>query len=194
MPTPAAIGFRLHTGWAVMMVVAGSPGKLDVLLRRRIELLPEGNSIPRFVFHKAAELPLTDAARLVARAEAASCEAASRELKKALQELESRVEVAGIPGTAKPVSPSLSVVLRSHPMIHTAEGALFQRAVTTACQECGVKITTAREKEVWTSTARKWRLNEDALRKHIDDLRKALGAPWGTDQKTATAFALLALG
>ena len=33
----AAIGFRLHTGWAALVVAAGRPGKVEVLLRRRFE-------------------------------------------------------------------------------------------------------------------------------------------------------------
>jgi hypothetical protein len=98
MAAPAALGFRLHTGWAALVAIAGVPGKFQVLLRRRIELLPRGDSVPRFVYQ-----------------------------------------------------------------------------------------------EVWRNVSTSWSLKEEEMRTQVDGLRKSVGAPWGTDQKTATAFALLAL-
>ena len=68
----AALGFRLHTGWAAVVAAAGQPGKIEVLLRSRIELLPPDGSIPRFVYHEAAALDASGAAALVKRAASAS--------------------------------------------------------------------------------------------------------------------------
>jgi hypothetical protein len=191
-----AIGFRLHTGWAVLVAVAGEPGGLELLLRRRIELLPPGDSVPRFVYHEASKLPASQAAELIRRAEAASREAARIAVRDALNHLRSLdlvVTAAGTPSGSRPVPRDLSTVLRSHPMIHTAEGALFQQAVVSACKGCGLEVTSVREREVWFNAATKWGLKEAGLRKQVDSLRKSVGAPWGTDQKIATAFALLAL-
>jgi hypothetical protein len=196
MASTAALGFRLHTGWAALVAIAGVPGKFQVLLRSRVELLPRGDSVPRFVYHKAAELPLSEAVELVSRAEAASEESALTAVKEILDHLGSlaiAVKAGGIPCGSRPVPKDLSAVLRSHPMIHTAEGALFQRAVTSACQGCGLAVISVREREVWRNAASSWNLKEEEMRQQVDGLRKSVGAPWGTDQKTATAFALLAL-
>ena len=78
-------------------------------------------------------------------------------------------------------------------MIHRAEGALFQQAVTAACKSCGLDVISLHERDVWLNAATAWGLKEAALRKQVDSLRKSVGAPWAADQKTATAFALLAL-
>jgi len=196
MPTPAALGFKLHTGWAALVVVAGAPGKFKVLLRRRIELLPPGDSIPRFVYHEAAELPPSQAAELVHRVEAASQEMARSAVKDILDHLRSldvAVKAAGIPSGSKLVPEDLAAVLRSHPLIHTAEAALFRQALTSACNEHEVPVISVREREVWLSAADTWDLKEAELRRQVDGLRKSVGAPWGADQKTATAIALLAL-
>ena len=137
MAVPAALGFRLHTAWAALVAIAGVPGKFQVLLRRRIELLPLGDSVPRFVYHKAAELRPSEAVELVSRAEAASKESALTAVKEVLDHLGSlgvTVKAGGIPCSSRAVPTDPAAVLRSHPMIHTAEGALFQRAVTSACQ------------------------------------------------------------
>jgi hypothetical protein len=78
-------------------------------------------------------------------------------------------------------------------MIHTAEGALFQRAISSACRECGLAVVPVREREAWLKAAGAWSLKEAELRKQVDGLRKSVGAPWGADQKAASAFAMLAL-
>ena len=72
MATLAALGFKLHTGWAVLVAVTETHGKFEILLRRRIELLPPGDVIPRFVYHQAAELSLAQATKLIQQAEAAA--------------------------------------------------------------------------------------------------------------------------
>jgi len=196
MAVPAALGFRVHTGWAALVAIAGVPNKFQVLLRRRIELLPPGNSVPRFVYHKAAELPPSQAEELVRRAQVASEQSARTAVEDALDHLRSLdvvVKGGGIPCGSRPVPRDLSAVLRSHPMIHTAEGALFQRAVTSACQGHGLAVISVREREVWLNAAKSWGMKEGELRKQVDGLRRSVGAPWSTDQKTAVAFALLAL-
>ena len=196
MAKAAALGFRLHTGWAALVVLAGVPGKLEVLFRMRIELLPAGDLIPRFIFHQAAELPPAQAAELVQRGEDASRETAHVAVKEVLQHLRSlglEVKAAGIPARSRPVPQELSAVLRSHPLIHSAEGELFRRAITSACKSCSLAVISAREREVWTNVASAWGLKEAGLRKQVEGLRASVGAPWGSDQKTAAAFALLAL-
>jgi hypothetical protein len=196
MSHPAALGFRLHTGWGTLVALTGEPGRLEVLLRRRIELLPPGDSVPRFVYHKASKLLSSQAAELVQRTEVASQEAARIAVNDALDHLRSldlAVKAAGIPSGSRPLPLDLSAVLRSHPMIHTAEGVLFQQAVAGACKGCGLAVISVREREVWLTAAAAWGLKEARLRRQVDGLRKSVGAPWATDQKTATAFALLAL-
>lgn len=196
METRAALGFKLHTGWAALVVVSGHPGKIQLLLRRRIELLPAESSIPRFVYHEASELPLAQAAELVKRAAKASASAAKLVVDEALNEIGSRgvqVDVCGVLSGSRSAPDDLAAILRSHPLIHTAEGALFQDAIVSAGKSCNLAVVLAREREVWASAAAALRVAEPALRKEVDGLRKTLGPPWSADQKAATAIALLAL-
>ncbi len=196
MSAHAALGFKLHTGWAAVVAIAGVSGRFEVLLRRRIELLPPGDFGLRFVYHKAAELAPPQAADLVRRVEAAAQETARVALKDVLDHLRSlgaAAKSAGIPCGSKEIPNDLAVVLRSHPMIHTAEAALFRQAINSACQDCGLVLLSVREREVWLKAANTWGLKEAGLRKQVDGLRKSVGSPWGSDQKTAAAFAVLAL-
>ncbi|SRR5258708_7143621 len=196
MPTRAALGCKLHTGWAMLVAVTGGPSGIQVLLRRRIELLPPDNSIPRFVYHQAAEMPAGQAAELVRRGRTAALESASVAIGDAVEKLRSqgiRIDACGIlAGSAIPPD-DLAAILRSHPLIHAAEGALFQNAIVSACESHGLKVVVSCEREIWARAAAAWDSTEPGLRNNVDALREALGAPWGADQKNATAIALLAL-
>jgi hypothetical protein len=196
MATRAALGFKLHTGWAMLVAVAGQPGEIQVLFRGRIELLPPDKSVPRFVYHEAADLPLSGATALVKRVREAAKQAARLALKDVLRDLDSRgakAVVCGVLSGSTPVPDDLSRILHSHPMIHAAEGALFQQAIVSACESCGLAVTTAREREVWSRAAAAWDITEPGLRKNVHALRKSLGPPWSADHKSAAAIALLAL-
>jgi hypothetical protein len=114
------------------------------------------------------------------------------EVREHLGSLVLEVQAAGIASGARPVPQDLSAVL-AHPLMHTAEAEPFRRAIRSACKSWSLPDISAREREVWPNAARAWGLKEAELRLQVDRLRKAAGAPWGTDQKTATAFALLAL-
>lgn len=196
MAVRAALGFKLHTGWAMLVAVAGQPSEVQVLLRGRIELLPPEESVPRFVYHEAAELPLPRATALVERARKASQKAAQFAIQDALRDLDSRganAAVCGVLSGSTPVPDDLSRILRSHPLIHAAEGALFQQAIVLACESCGLTVTATREREVWARAAAAWGLAEPGLRQEMNALRKSVGAPWSADHKAAAAIALLAL-
>jgi hypothetical protein len=196
MVVRTALGFKLHTGWAMLVAVAGQPSEIQVLFRGRIELLPPDESVPRFVYHEAAELHLSQATALVERAGEASQKAARFAIKNVLRHLDSsgaKPEVCGVLSGSTPVPDDLSRILRSHPLIHAAEGALFQQAIVSACESCGLTVTATREREVWSRAAAAWGLTETGLRREMNALRKSVGPPWNADHKTAAAIALFAL-
>ena len=196
MPTQAALGWKLHTGWAVLVAVAGNPSEIQVLFRRRVELLPPDSSITRFVYHQASEMPPRQAKELVNRGMKASQESARLVVRDAVDELLSRgvtVNVSGVLcGSAAPPQ-DLAAILGSHPLIHAAEGALFQNAIVSACESRGLEVVLMREREVWARASATWNITESELRKNVDLLRKSLGPPWSADHKASTAIALLAL-
>ena len=196
MAQQTAFGVKLHTGWGALVAISGSPGKIQLHHRQRIELLPSDNSIPRFVYHDASEQPLAQAKASVERAAHASLRAAGLAIKQVLEELNAlpvKVEICGVLSGSTSVPDDLSVILRSHPLIHAAEGALYQTAVASACESNGMKTVVAPERDVWARAAKAWRTTEAGLRKEVDALCKTAGAPWSADQKAAAAIALLAL-
>ena len=196
MPATAALGFKLHTGWAAVVAATGPPAALKVLFRSRLELLPSDDSVPRFVYHKAAELSLPRASELVKSVVERSHEAAELAVAEILRQMKSlgvTVRSSGVPGRSRSLPNDLAAILKSHALIHAAEGALFQQAVIAACESNGIPVIAASERELWARSAAACDIKETALRRQVDGLRKTLGAPWTADYKNATALALLAL-
>jgi len=194
---PAALGFKIHTGWAAYVAVTRHGDDVTVLSRGRVELLPPGDAIPRFVYHEASNLEPAAARDLIRRAERASQKLARAALAEILTELHSQSAAAaftcGVIGasTRLKADTALQTILQSHPLIHAGEGMLFQDAVVTACEKLGLRATLVRERDLWNAAARACKCGEDTLRKRIDSLRKIVGAPWSADEKSAAAAALI---
>lgn len=180
-----ALGFRAHSGWAAMVVVAGSIEAPQILERRRIQICDLDTPGSKQPYHAAAELPFSEAETLVRAAIASSRALAQEALTAALKALRSHGhEATGcgiLLGSGKPL-PALENVLASHALIHTAEGELFRNVLVWAAQENAVPVTGVREKD----------LDAGALNR-IGSLGKLLGPPWTQDQKYATLAAFMAL-
>ena len=193
----AALGFRLHTGWAAVVAVAERSAGIDVFMRKRIELLPDDGSIPRFVYHEAAEMERSGAQSLVKRAAAAAQKVARTGVGEILAELRGMnvaIRAAGITIGSTVPPDDLAKVLGAHPLIHAAEGALFHNAVAAACETCGLNVVAARERDLFGQAAAASGMETDRFRQALDRLRTTvLGPPWSADQKLATAAAVLAL-
>lgn len=187
MSGSVSIGFRLHTGWAMMVAVSADGKGLRVLHRCRVELLPPG--LGRFVYHEAAELPLPDAQKLIESVRRAAEETAKRAMRTAIANL--KVTVACIATGSASVPDDLVAVFRSHARIHAAEGALYAGAIVSACNHFGIPLIRVRERDVWNRASVSVGMSEAALKSAIEAVRKALGPPWTADHKIATAAALV---
>lgn len=188
MPGRASIGFRLHTGWAMLVAVAAQGGVIRVLHRSRVELLPPGQG--RFAYHEAAELSLPDAERLI---ESVRHIAESTALT-AIQTATGNLTVTGacLPAGSASVPDDLIMVLRSHARIHAAEGALYAGAIASACDHLGIPLIKVRERDVWSRASLSAGMPERDLKAAIDAVRAALGPPWTADHKVAAAAAITA--
>jgi len=130
----AAIGFSVHTGWAASVSVAGPLRAPRIVDRRRIQLSDSDDTVRAEVYHRAAQLSGTAAATFVREAE----DAAARRARAAVESLRDSQPLfaAGIlmsAGAGK-LPPDLAAILRSHPLIHTAEGVLYREALATAAE------------------------------------------------------------
>jgi hypothetical protein len=190
MAKRAAVGFAVHTGWAAMVATDG-----DVLDRRRIVLMSgEDREHPRFVFHAASKLPFAAAERLVADSTELAYASALAELRAAIRGLQEHEVVAcGIVTGGRPLTAPLEGILRSHALIHTAEGVLFREAVRRACEGLGIGAVQVPSRELRPRGAAALGVDEAKVDDHLVSVGRAAGRPWGKDQRDAFLAAAIAL-
>jgi hypothetical protein len=190
----AALGCRVHSGWAMFVAVSGDPRSPVLIERRRVELVDAtcpGSSQP---YHAAAELELPEAKSLID-----TCARTARDLaRRALQDIVKHLDgcearaLGLLVASGRPL-PDLETTLRSHAMIHAAEGELFRTAIADATTHLGLPLYKVKEKELMESAAEKLSSTEDDVRSLIKELGRVAGPPWRQDEKYAALAAILAL-
>lgn len=177
-----------------MVAVAGTARSLEVIARRRIELVEPGT--PKQPYHAAEKLNLNDAEKLIQRCTQEASILAYRAMGAALEALcEKGYEVSGcgvLLGSHRRLPP-LGGILASHALIHTAEGVFFRDALVRASEDCHLPVTGVREKELLARAANDFRMAAEEFQRRVAEAGRDLGPPWRQDEKYATGVALLAL-
>jgi hypothetical protein len=186
-----AIGLRDHSGWAVAVAVSVEPLVRD---RRRIELCDP--ALPRQPFHAASGLPLEQARQVIKQVRRSATAASETELRRLVNDLAGRghqVRAVAISIPTSSVPQDLSTVLRSHPLLHAAEGELYREALSDAAHAVALPMVRYATKDVVAETAAALDCSPAIVVEIADKLGHQLGPPWAKDQKQAAMAALLAL-
>jgi len=193
----AAIGFKAHSGWAVLVSAATEGGELRVLDRRRIELTEEAEaSWPGQPYHAAANLGPREAQDVVKRGIDTARQLAVEQMQAAVsraRQAGAELSACGIIAGEPMPDWSLEQILAVHFRMHKAEGALYREALVHAAGLCGLHTIEVQEKLLTRSAELALAMPADKLRKEVSLLGRALGAPWGRDQKDAVLAALIAV-
>lgn len=192
----AAVGFRVHSGWAAMVVVCVEKGAPLVLARERVQLVETFSYRFRQPYHTAEKLPLGQARKFVGSVEKESQKLAYgtiRMLSAALQEQDIELTRCGLLMASGKLLPSFENILASHALIHTADGELFREAISCAAKRSSIEVIKTREKELLESGRRTLHIQPAALLRQLAELGKLFGSPWSQDEKFATLAAWLAL-
>lgn len=190
----AALGFSSHTGWAAVVAMAGPPDAPSVVAKRRVEMAATFEV--GAVYHAGQELPFAKAEALVlsseqkfeavARASIAALAAELRGL--GLEPIASAV----LAGSAKPLPP-LEAILRSHALVHAAEGELYRRVLACASAACSIPPTFVPARDLPTRAARAAGIPEKRIVSKLAEIGNASGKPWARDQKDAALAAWIVL-
>ncbi len=193
---PAALGFRVHSGWTSLIALAIEKKQPVILSRQRPHLVATFSYTFRQPYHTAEKMDLVEAAafleqqRSEARALAlAALRAAQTE---AAQQGFKLTSAALLLASGRPL-PELPKILASHSLIHTADGEFFREALLHACARADLVITTIKERELFATASVALRHKPAILTRFVTDLGKPLGSPWTQDEKFATLAAWLAL-
>jgi hypothetical protein len=195
-PASAALGFRAHSGWTAAVAVGGSPDKPVVLDRRRIETSDTSIHGSRQPFHAAEPLSFEKAEALIRQCRESSAHLATHAVTAMVAQLTQHghtVVGAGILLASGRPLPELAAILRSHALIHTAEGEFFREVLVHASEQCSLPVTKMKEREIWERGTTVLRRSQADLQQLIDGLGKSLGPPWRQDEKLASIAAWIAL-
>jgi len=192
----AAIGFRVHSGWAAVVAVCVDRGAPVVLARQRVHLVETFTYEFRQPYHTAEKMLEGQAREFISRMRTESRRLAYR----AVQELESRTQEQGVKLTrcglllasGRPL-PVLEKILASHALIHTADGELFREALLRASARRRLRDFTIKEKELLDRAGQVFRAKPNELMRRVTELGRPFGAPWSQDEKFAALAAWLAL-
>jgi len=192
----AALGFRVHSGWAAAVVLCGPLDAPVVVDRRKIQLVKIFSYTFRQPYHTAAKMPRQDAIKFIRGVQSDAKRLALSSLRSLQTELAEgdfkivRSAVLLASGRALPV---LEQILASHALIHTADGELFRDSLRAACARCGLPLQGIREKVLFATASKAFGLQPAALKRRIAAFGKSLGPPWSQDEKFATLGAWLSL-
>lgn len=192
----AAVGFRVHSGWAAVVVVSLEKGAPVVLERKRAHLVKTFSYTFRQPYHTAEKMPLADARKFIARVQMEARQLAHGLIQGMQSDLEKlKLKLTGgslLLASGRPL-PDLEKILASHALIHTADGELFREAIVHGCARCGLKTERIKERELLESAGRGLHLKPAELMRKITELGKPLGSPWSQDEKFASLAAWIAL-
>ncbi len=199
MPRTIALGFRVHSGWAMLVAVAGSPDRPAIVDRRRIQIADTGMPGVRPTqtvqpYHTAREMGVERGRVFLDLCSEASNALAHLNLEAAIKQIGGdRVQRCGVLTGSGRRPATLEATLASHPAIHTAEGDFFREVVSHAAGACGLPVLQIKEKELFGLAASEFHTSADALQLGLNELRKTIGPPWTQDHKHAALAGWLAI-
>jgi hypothetical protein len=192
-----AFGIKAHSGWAAQVLLGKRGVELQVVDRRRMELVEKDEaSWAKQPYHAAERLQASEARDLVRRGIEAARRIAVREMRTAIKAArEAGHEVAVCAVLVGDPMPDWTVdeILAVHFRMHKAEGVLFRDALARAAGACGLRLERVPEKQLDEYAERALATSINSLRKTVAALGKSVGPPWGKDQKDAALAAMIAL-
>jgi hypothetical protein len=186
----AAIGFRVKSGWATAVLVAGSSPQ--VLDRRAIELSDPAVPESRQPYHAGMGKHEIDETKINQRREVV-VHAANQ----SITELLADYRKAGhrVTAVALVVGSEADPGRISNPHIraHALEGRLFRTVLEDALKAHGLTCSAIVERHLYSRAAKMLRRSEGELKRVVGQLGRHLDGPWRADEKAACLAAWLAL-
>ena len=192
-PVPAALGFRVKSGWAMAALLTG-PLNAPKLIHCRAVLLSDPK-IPQSKqpHHAVLELPEREATAVTRKLRGVVADAARksvRELLKEAAELELEVGGAGLV-VGSLVDPA--TLHNEHIRAHGLEGQLFRTAVEDALREHEIPCNMLLEKTAYATASPALRTSPTEAKRTVANLGETHEGPWRVEEKLAALAAWRAL-
>jgi len=188
----AAVGFRVKSGFAIAVLLAGPVESPEVLDRRVVDLSDRDVPESRQPYHARMGQLETDEAK-VQRRRKVIVQAAQRsvpELIKEYRDAGRKIRGAGLV-VGSEIDPAK--ITNPHIRAHALEGLLFRTVLGEALQSCGLSFVVVTERNIYKDASTTLGQSEADLKRELATLGRDRAGPWRADEKTACLAAWLAL-
>jgi hypothetical protein len=192
-PTPAALGFRVKSGWAMAVLLAG-PSNAPKLVRCQAVLLSDPK-IPQSKqpHHAALNLPEKEGKEVAEKL----CRVVAGAAKQSVQQLLEQAVADGysLVGAGLVVGSLVdpATLHNEHIRAHGLEGQLFRTALEEALREHGLPSRVLLEKNAYTTASPALRKSAPEAKKIIAGLGESHNGAWRAEEKLAALAAWIAL-
>ena len=189
---PAALGFRVKSGWATAVLVVGPVQSPRVLYRRVVELSDPGVPGCRQPYHGARGKLEEDGAKVAARLKVIQrvTKSSVTQLVKEYCDLGCTLRSAGLV-VGSQIDPAS--IKNPHIRAHALEGQLFRTVLEDAVASCGLPCSVVTERNAYSKAATVLAQSEEDLRQAVSYMGRSLGGPWRADEKMAVLAAWMVL-
>jgi len=188
----AAAGFRVKSGRAIAVLLAGPASTPGVVDRR--DLLLADPAVPESCqpYHAGLDLSEKEGAALVARL----VQIVERFSRQSVQELLERYggghRIVGA-GIVVGSDTDPATIKNDHIRAHAEEGRLFRVVIEDATRRLGLQPTVTVEKQIFKRASKALRRPEPLLKSQVRALGRGIDGPWRAEEKAATVAAWMLL-
>jgi hypothetical protein len=189
----AAVGFRVKSGWAAAVLLAGPVASPQLLHRRVVQLCDPAIPESKQPYHAKMGTLQTDEAKI---------ERLRKVIAKAAQDSVSQL-MKDFQSDSRPIRRANLVVgsdidpariANDHIRAHALEGRLFRTVLQDALNSFGLRCSIIVERGIYEQAVVALKRTEKDLKQSLTRLGDSLDGPWRADDKLACLAAWLALG
>jgi len=192
-PPFAALGFRVKTGRAIVVALAGPAARPRFLFRREVALCDPKVPGSRQPYHGGIMpfVPATPrAAQRGRRAAGRVAVAAVKALRDELRSARYRPRAVGLVVAS---NPDVSRIGSAHVRAHALEGILFRKVLQAGARACRLPDRVLLERDALPCASATLGRSRSQLQRALAQFGKQAGCPWRVEEKAAALAAWLAL-
>jgi hypothetical protein len=189
----SAIGIRVKTGWATVVLLGGDPRSPSAMDRQVIELCDPAIPESRQPWHAAEELPEAEGKKVIERLKKVVVRTTNQAIKKVITNYrDSGKEIRGVCLVVGSDIDPLALK-NAHIRAHAFEGRLYRTAIEDALKSFGLSCSILVERNAYSKAAGILKRSEADLKRLIAGLGVSLKGPWRADEKMASLAAWTSL-
>jgi hypothetical protein len=192
-PTPAALGFRVKSGWAMAVLLSGPISSPSLLCCKSVLLSDPKEPGSKQPYHVALELPEKESAVIVRKLRKIVGDAAKRSVEDLLTHAADGDYVVRGAGLVVGSLVDPASLHNEHIRAHGLEGQLFRTVLEDAFRARAIPCAVLLEKTAYATAAGAVRKNPAEAKRIAADLGESHDGSWRAEEKLAAVAAWMAL-